>query len=66
MLQVFSIYFYALFDYGATLSFLTPLVAKKFNVLLDVLMEPFPVITPVGDFVVAIRDFRCCTIYSPN
>ena len=49
MLQVFSIIVYALLDTGATLSFVIPLVAKKFEMLLDILVEPFSVCTSMGD-----------------
>ena len=62
MLQVFSIYFYALFDYGATLSFLTPLVAKKFNVLPNVTLKLIFFTTPVGDFVMGRRVFKSVPI----
>lgn len=55
MLQVFSINVYALLDPGATLSFVSPLVAKNFDVLPDVLIEPFLVSTSEGHFVVAKR-----------
>lgn len=41
MLQVFSINFYALFDPFATLSFVIPLVAMIFDMLVDVLDEPY-------------------------
>ena len=41
MLQVFSVNVYDLLDPGATLFFVTPLVARKFDVLPDVLIEPF-------------------------
>ena len=57
---------YALFDIGATLSFVTPFVARKFNVLPDVLIEPFSVYTPMGDFVVAKRVYRKCHVMLPN
>ena len=39
MLQVFFIYVYSLLDPGATLSFVTPLVAKKLDILPDILNE---------------------------
>ena len=39
MLKAFSTNMYALFDPRATLSFVTPLVAMKFDVLSDVLVE---------------------------
>ncbi|KAH0727836.1 hypothetical protein KY290_003558 [Solanum tuberosum] len=62
MLQVFSIDVYALLDSGATLSFVTPFVAMKFEILSDVLEEPFSVCTPVSDSVVAKRVYRSCPI----
>ena len=66
MLKVFSIDAYALLDPGATLSFVTPLVAKCFEILPDFLHEPFIVSTLVGDSVVAKRVYRNCTIMFPN
>ena len=45
MLQVFSINDYGLHDLGACLYLVTPLVDMKFDVLPDVLIEPFLVIT---------------------
>ena len=47
MLQVFSINVYNVLEISVTLSFITPLVDMKFNMLLDVLREPFLVTTPV-------------------
>ena len=41
MLQVFLYNVYALFDQGATLYFVTCFMAMKFDVLLDVLIDPF-------------------------
>ena len=46
MLKVFFIDISSLLDLSATLSFITPLVAKKFDILLDILNEPFMVSTP--------------------
>ncbi|XP_015078461.1 uncharacterized protein LOC107022337 [Solanum pennellii] len=66
ILQIFSIIVYALLDPGATLSFVTPLVAMKFDVLPDILIEPFSVITPVGDSVVAKRVFRSFPLLLSN
>ena len=66
MLQVFSINVYASLEPGATLSFATPLVARKFDVLPDVLIEPFSICTPLGDSVVAKRDYRRCLIMFPK
>ena len=53
MLQVFSINVYALLDPGATLSFVTPLVAIKFNMLPNVIEELFFSLYLVGDSLVA-------------
>ena len=66
MLQVLSIDFYALLDPDATLSFVTPLVSRKFDVLPNVLIEPFLVTTSICDSVVARRVFRSCPISFPN
>ena len=66
MLQVFSINVYDLLYPCATLSFITPLVARKFDILPDILNEPFKVTTPVGDLVVAKRVYRNCPIMLPN
>ena len=52
MLQVFTVNVYALLDSGATLSFGTPLVARKFDVLPNVFIEPFSVCYLIGDSVV--------------
>ena len=45
MLKVFSIDVYSLIDPDATLSLVTPLVAKKFDIVPDILHEPFIVST---------------------
>ena len=58
MLQVFPINVYSLIDLGASLSLVTPLVAMKFDVSPNVLIEPFFVITWVGDSVISKRVFR--------
>ena len=55
MLWVFSIDVCVLFDPGATLFFVTPLIARKFDILTDILNEPFMVTTLVGESVVAKR-----------
>ena len=46
---------YALLDPGATFSFVTPLIDKKFDVLPDILHEHFLVSSAVGELVVAKR-----------
>uniref|UniRef100_M1D8Y9 Gag-pol polyprotein n=1 Tax=Solanum tuberosum TaxID=4113 RepID=M1D8Y9_SOLTU len=62
MLKVFHIDVYALFDPGATLSFVTPFVAMRFDMLPDILLEPFSFSTFVGDSVVVKRVYRRCPI----
>ncbi|XP_069148114.1 uncharacterized protein [Solanum lycopersicum] len=47
LLKVLSIDEYALLDPSSTLSFVTPLVAKKIDILPDSLHEPFIVSTPM-------------------
>ena len=66
MLQVFSFNVYAFIDIGDTLPFVTPLVARKFDVLPDALFEPFSVCTPIGDSIVAKRVSRKCLVMLPN
>ncbi|XP_069145531.1 uncharacterized protein [Solanum lycopersicum] len=66
MLRVFSIDVYALLDPGATLSFVTPLVPKKFDIFPDIFHEPFIVSTPVGESVIAKRMYRNYLIMLPN
>ncbi|XP_049360778.1 uncharacterized protein LOC125825494 [Solanum verrucosum] len=61
MLKVFLIDVYVLLDPGATLSFVTPFVAMQFDMLPEVLLQPFMVSTPVGDSV-ANRVYRKCPI----
>ena len=66
MLKVFYIDLYALLDPGATLSFVTPLVAKKIDILPNILHEPLIVSTPVGESVVAKRVYKNYPIMLPN
>ncbi|KAH0709376.1 hypothetical protein KY284_010803 [Solanum tuberosum] len=49
-------------DLGASLSFVTPYVAMNFYVLPKKLLEPFSVSTPVGESILAERDYRDCII----
>ena len=57
MLQV-CIDVYALLDPGATLYFVTPLIANKFDIFPVVLNDPFIVTTSLGEGVVAKRVYR--------
>ena len=63
---MFSINVYALLYPDATLSFVIPLVAMKFDELPNVFHEPFLVSTPVGDSVLSKRVYRGCPISLPN
>ena len=66
MLKVLSLDVYALLDPNATLSFVTPLVANKVDILPDILLELFIVSNPVVESVVAKRVYRNCPIMLPN
>ena len=66
MLKVFSIDMYVLLDLGATLSFITPLISRKFELLPDILNEPFLVTTPVVESVVSKRVYKSCPIIFLN
>ena len=66
MLQVFSINVYALLDHSSILSFVTPLVATKFEVIPDVFYEHFSVSTLSGDSVHLKRGYRSCLVSFPN
>ena len=62
MLKIFTLYVYSLVDPDATIFFVTPLVAKKFATLPDILHEPFLVSTVVGQSVAAKRVYQNCPI----
>ena len=66
MLRVFSIDVYVLFDRGATLSFVTPLISRTFDILPNTLNEPFMVSNLVGELVIAKRVCKNCPIMLPN
>ena len=65
MLKSSSIDVYALLDPGATLSFVTPLAAKKFYILPDILHETFIVSTPVVESVFAKSVRKIVLKYCP-
>ncbi|KAH0710891.1 hypothetical protein KY284_012318 [Solanum tuberosum] len=62
MLQIFDLDVYTLIDPGATLSFVTPLVAKKFHVESELLYESYEVSTLIGVYIVARKVYRNCPI----
>lgn len=57
ILQVFSIDVYPLLDFGSRLSFVTPLIASRFDLLPNVRKDQFMVTTPVGESVVVKRSY---------
>ena len=63
--KIFTLDVYDLFDSGATLSFVTPLIDKKCFDLHKMLHERFLVSTPVGESIVAKRVYRNCPISLP-
>ncbi|XP_070013733.1 uncharacterized protein [Nicotiana sylvestris] len=62
MLTICSHNVYALIDAGSTLSCITPFVARKFDIVLEILREPFAVSTPVRELIIARHIYRGCTI----
>ena len=61
ILSLFSRSVYALIDQGSTLSYISPFVASRIRIEFE-LIEPFEVATPVGDFVIATRVYRNCSV----
>ena len=66
MLHIITIDVNALLDPSATLSFVTLVVDKIFDVLPDILVKLYVVTTPASDAIVARRVFRNCPISLPN
>ncbi|TMX05241.1 hypothetical protein EJD97_000237 [Solanum chilense] len=66
MFKVFSLDVYDLLDPVATLSFVTPLIAKRFEILPDMLLELILVSTSVGESIISKRVYRNCPISFPN
>lgn len=65
MLQLFSIDPYALLDLGATLYFVTTLIASTFYIFPDILDKPL-MLTLIGDPVIAKKVYKNCPIKLPN
>ncbi|KAG5571462.1 hypothetical protein H5410_061228 [Solanum commersonii] len=63
MIKVFTFDVYALLDLGVILSFLTPYIVMNFDILHEQLLEPFSVLTHVGESILAERVFRDCNIF---
>ncbi|XP_070017380.1 uncharacterized protein [Nicotiana sylvestris] len=62
ILSVFSIDMYALIDPGSTLSYISPLVASKWDREPELLQNSFEVSTPMGESVVVRRVYRSCDV----
>ncbi|XP_070034782.1 uncharacterized protein [Nicotiana tomentosiformis] len=62
MLTICSHDAYALIDPGSTLSCITPFVAGKSSIVLEILSDPFVVSTQVGESIIARRVYRGCTV----
>ena len=62
ILSVLSHPVYALIDPGSTLSYVTSLVAEKFNRTPEFLVKSFEVSTPVGESIIAKRVYRNCIV----
>lgn len=65
MYKVFSIDVYALLDPRATFSFVTCFMEMKFEILPEVLVEPFSISTPISVLVVEKRVYRSCLTSFP-
>lgn len=62
MLRVFHFDVYDLLDSRANLSFVTPYLAMKFDISLEILLEPLPVYTLVGNSVLTKKVSRNCLV----
>ena len=60
MLYILNFPVYAFIDPGSTLSFVTPLLASRFDVFPEILHEPIPVSTPIGDGIRAESVYNNC------
>ncbi|WMV42012.1 hypothetical protein MTR67_035397 [Solanum verrucosum] len=58
MIEVFTFDVYALLDPGATLSFVTPYTAMRFDIITEQLLEPFSVSTLVGESILPEGVYR--------
>ena len=64
MIKVLTFDVYALLDIGKSLSFVTPYVANKFEILPEKLCESFYVSTPVGESILAEKVYCDCAVPS--
>ncbi|KAH0657727.1 hypothetical protein KY289_026475 [Solanum tuberosum] len=62
MIKVFTFDVYALLDPGASLSFVTPYVAIRFDIIPKQILEPLIVSTPIGKSILVERVYHDCTI----
>ena len=61
-LSVFSYIVYALSDLGPTISYVTPLIAKKFQRTPELLVKPFEVFKQIGESFKAKRVYCNCIV----
>ena len=61
-LSIFSYNVYALIDPGSTLSYVTPLIAVKFERTPKLLIKSIEVSTPVGKYIVVKRVYHNCVV----
>lgn len=62
MIQAFSFHYYVLIDPGVTLLFVSPYMARRFDRILEFLLEPFSVFTPINKSILAGLVYRNSTM----
>lgn len=62
MINDFTFDEYELLYVGASLSFVTPYISLRFDIILDHFFEPFSVSQPVGESIPDNRVYHYCTI----
>ncbi|MDV3170671.1 MAG: hypothetical protein Q8811_02850, partial [Candidatus Phytoplasma australasiaticum] len=63
MLKVFILDRYALLDSSSNLSFVTPSVANRFDVIPEMLLKPYLMSNSVGELIVARKVYEQCPIF---
>ena len=63
MIKVFTFDVYAFLDSGSSLSFVTPYVANKFEILPERFCEAFYDSIPIWESILAERGYRDCPVY---
>lgn len=63
---IFKLFTFDIYEFlylGASLYFVTPYVAMRFNIILEQLIEPINVSTPVGESILVEKVYCDCAIY---